>query len=290
MAAPKKTETQPYEGKKCFVISPIGDDGSETRRAIDGLLEAVLSPVLLKLGFQVIAPHNIDKPGSITKQIIEHLLEDDLVIANLTLLNPNVLYELAVRHAKRLPVVSLAEKGTKLPFDIADERTIYFVNDYAGAEALKVQLEVTVTSAMADEVPDNPIYRAAKASVMQEVERTNIEDYILERLEKIERLLTPKKASTPMVFPLGSEVFREPIVAFAIEAKGSSESIGTLEDYLTGLESLGRISVSPIDKKSKGSTDIAEFSIIVPTAASKEQLVLDLNHFAIEHGIRLDFY
>lgn len=172
--------------KKCFIISPLGADDSETRRKADGLINAVLKPVLKELEFETIAPHEIDTPGSITQQVIQHLLQDELVIANLTELNPNVMYELAVRHAKRLPVVCVVEKGTKLPFDIATERTIFYDNDMAGVEALKPRLHKTIVEAVADKDPDNPIYRVVKDSIMREVVATDdSQTYILKRLDEI---------------------------------------------------------------------------------------------------------
>ena len=98
--------------KQCFIVTPLGMVGSEIRRKADGVIEAVLNPILEEFEYKVIAPHEIDNPGSITKQIIEHLLHDELVIANLTNLNPNVMYELAVRHATRLSsLLTSLQKG-----------------------------------------------------------------------------------------------------------------------------------------------------------------------------------
>lgn len=174
--------------KTCFVISPLGKDTSETRRAADGLINSVIKPLLTEMDFEVIAPHEIDNPGSITAQVIKHLLNADLVIANLSELNPNVMYELAVRHAKRLPVVTVVQNGTTLPFDIATERTIFFENDMSGVLELRSKLQKAVVEAMQESEPDNPIYRVIKSQIIQEVasaKSDDIQSYILNRLEEM---------------------------------------------------------------------------------------------------------
>ena len=174
----------------CFVITPIGNVDSETYRKANGLIESVIKPVLENLGYKVEAAHKINSTGSITNQIIERLLESKLVIANLTDLNPNVMYELAVRHAKRLPVISLAEKGTKLPFDIQAERTLFYQDSMIGVEELKPQL-IEAVKEIDFENPehDNPIYRAAKSLVMRQVVTSDVDQYFFTRLNFIESML-----------------------------------------------------------------------------------------------------
>ncbi|MCU1787501.1 hypothetical protein CUU54_01345 [Pectobacterium polaris] len=176
--------------KKCFVVTPIGGKESTTRRRAQGILDAVIRPLLEEKKIEVFVAHEISAQGSITKQVIEHLLQDDLVIANLTELNPNVMYELAVRHCKRLPVVAIAEEGTILPFDISDERTTFYRNDMAGAHELKPVLSAAIDSALLENKPDNPVYRVAESIIIKESTETLTADkYIMQRLDSIEKLV-----------------------------------------------------------------------------------------------------
>jgi hypothetical protein len=112
--------------KQCFVIAPIGYPGSSTRKRSDQILKHIIKPAVKKCGYEAIRADDIAQTGMITKQILQRVAEDPLVIADLTGGNPNVFYELAIRHALQKPLVQIIEKGEKLPFDIADTRTIYF--------------------------------------------------------------------------------------------------------------------------------------------------------------------
>lgn len=112
------------EKKVCFVISPIGTEGSDIRRRADQLLRHIISPAVGVCGFEAIRADQISEPGLITTQVIHHIIEDPLVIADLTGSNPNVFYELAIRHAIRKPLVQIIQKDDKIPFDVAGMRTI----------------------------------------------------------------------------------------------------------------------------------------------------------------------
>lgn len=108
----------------CFYITPIGESGSEQRKHSDLFLSSLVEPALEQLHLRVVRADNIDKPGTITKQIIEYIIKSRLVIADLSFHNPNVFYELAIRHAVRLPVVQLIRTADRIPFDLSHIRTI----------------------------------------------------------------------------------------------------------------------------------------------------------------------
>lgn len=112
--------------KSCFVICPIGDDDSEPRKRSDQVLKYIIQPAARKAGYNAERADQIDKPGIITSQVIQRVVNDDLVIADLTDSNPNVFYELAIRHALKKPLVQIIKKGERIPFDIAATRTIYY--------------------------------------------------------------------------------------------------------------------------------------------------------------------
>ena len=87
-------------------------------------MEAIVEPALKQIGLEVKRADHIDKPGTITKQIIEYISKAKLVIADLSFHNPNVFYELALRHAFRLPTVQIIRKADRIPFDLNQTRTI----------------------------------------------------------------------------------------------------------------------------------------------------------------------
>lgn len=108
----------------CFYITPIGSPDSEQRKHSDLFMGSFIEPVVQSFGLTVVRADGIDKPGVITRQIIEYIVKSRLVIVDLSYHNPNVFYELAIRHMMRLPIVQLIRKSDGIPFDINQMRTI----------------------------------------------------------------------------------------------------------------------------------------------------------------------
>jgi nucleoside 2-deoxyribosyltransferase len=113
------------KNKVCFLVSPIGDKRSEQRQETDNLFDT-LNLILKNCNLDVQCSHKLNTSTSITKEIMEFLEKSDLVIINLTGLNPNVMYEFGYRCAIKKPFICVAKEGTKLPFDTQDIRTIFY--------------------------------------------------------------------------------------------------------------------------------------------------------------------
>ncbi len=198
--------------KTCFIITPIGSANSPIRREIEGVYDEAIIPTLNELGFsekEICMAHKIDESGSINNQIINKIANSDLVIANLSDLNPNVMYELAIRHAVRKPVVTICRNGTTLPFDLTTERTIFYENDFSGLTELKLELSKKCKSALncKNNEIDNPIFSALKVGKLFEnlgstegsskTGETELLKYMLGILEDIKRN-TNKQSETKL--------------------------------------------------------------------------------------------
>lgn len=129
------------EKKICFVICPIGKPDTDVRKRSDAILDYIISPVVQQFDYEALRADKISETGMITYQVIEHLLEDPLVVADLTDNNANVYYELAIRHAIKKPVIHIIEFGQTPPFDTKDIRTVPVASeDLKIAEEAKAQI------------------------------------------------------------------------------------------------------------------------------------------------------
>ena len=149
--------------KTIFIISPIGSEKSPDRIYFDKVRRHIIDPVAEEMGYSTIRADEIPRPGTITKQIIDHLLNDDLVIADMTEKNPNVFYELAVRHAVGKPVILLGAIGDTIPFDLAAQRVIFYDLDPDNIENAKNDLKRQIQEVNTDTfIVDSPIEESIK--------------------------------------------------------------------------------------------------------------------------------
>jgi hypothetical protein len=117
----------------CFVIGPIGSElapiGSEARTRYEDSMqvwEEIILPACKEVGLETpVRADQLARAGEITEQIFRRLRNDDVVIADVTDANPNVMYELGLRHTLDRLTVQIGEFD-RLPFDVSVIRTIEF--------------------------------------------------------------------------------------------------------------------------------------------------------------------
>src|SRR5499425_1412546 len=118
-----------------FVAMPFGTKQNSAKQDIDfnRIYEEYIRPALEGAGFEVFRADEEQRAGNIRTDMFQELLMADLVVADLTINNPNVWYELGVRHALRSRGVILINGGTPTPaFDIyANRKLVYGLVDGA---------------------------------------------------------------------------------------------------------------------------------------------------------------
>lgn len=131
--------------KTCFIVCPIGEPNTSTRKRSDQVFKFIISPVCKAKGFD---PTRSDKSYAVDKidqSIITQLETADLVIADLSDHNPNAFFELGYRTALKKPLIHIATEKEVLPFDVSAIRTIFYdLSDLDKTEECKLRLSETI--------------------------------------------------------------------------------------------------------------------------------------------------
>jgi hypothetical protein len=94
--------------------------------------------------------------------MIDHLLNDDLVIADMTTSNPNAFYEIGIRHMVQKPIIHMHKAGENIPFDVRLYRSLEFsIAKPSDLRDARARLKDVVQTVLSDGYKaDNPITRA----------------------------------------------------------------------------------------------------------------------------------
>ncbi|MCW9032919.1 MAG: hypothetical protein OQJ97_01775 [Rhodospirillales bacterium] len=191
----KKTEKEENIKKKCFVVGPISDAGSDTRINADWVLDGIVKPILEKRGYTIERADGISTPGNIDTQVINAVIEADLVVADLSEHNANAFYELGLRHmSPGKPVIHMIRKGEKIPFDNTAFRTIVFDHSsHKGLEQAKRDLEAQVVETEKDDFKvETPVSRARTVQKIK-FEGSDFEKTVQLEIQEIKRQLNNTK-------------------------------------------------------------------------------------------------
>jgi 3',5'-cyclic AMP phosphodiesterase CpdA len=138
-----------------FVVMPFG------QKAVDGGLfdydavyTRIFRPAAEAAGYTVSRIDEYPAGGSIPEQYLHELYRADVVLADVSSSNPNVFYELGIRHAvSSAGTVLVARHGAHLPFDIAHLRVVFYGTDEISEEAARRDIKNAISNAAAGPSP-----------------------------------------------------------------------------------------------------------------------------------------
>ena len=157
------TETQ----KTCFVIIGYGpkmDYATGREIDLDKTFDYIIKPAFEELGFLVYRSSDLTHSGVIDVPMYNGILKSDFVLADLSTLNANVLYELGIRHAVRKnTTIIISEKELTYPFDlnhilIEPYEHLGKAIDYAEVLRFKKQLQDKIKALLDTPQVDSPLY------------------------------------------------------------------------------------------------------------------------------------
>lgn len=166
------TLTERQGNKDCFVVSPIGDEGTEVRKRADQLFKYIIQPVCEECNLIPIRADQINASDAINQTVLDHLNKDALVIADLTSHNPNVFYEMGYRVASKKPIIHLKQINESIPFDVSSIRTFdYDLSDLDSVDKIKERLIKTINNMVVfeDAVEDDSIQNGNVISLLDEI-------------------------------------------------------------------------------------------------------------------------
>lgn len=155
--------------KVCFVSMPFGEKVDfETGRKLnmDATYRSMIKPAVEEAGFECVRADEIVHSGNINVPLYKQLLEADVVISDLSTSNPNVFYELGVRHALRpYTTIIISEEKFRVPFDIHSIKIFTYKHlgddiGYSEARRFTAALKDVITAA-SEQTPrqnDSPVY------------------------------------------------------------------------------------------------------------------------------------
>ena len=156
-----------------FIVRPFGTQKTRMlEKPIEFDFEKVekelIDPVLTRLGITGRTTGEIVVAGNIRDDMFELLLTRDLVVADVTIHNANVYYELGIRHALRDKKTFLIRaKGDPMPFDTLTDR--YFEYDLSNPGASVDLLANAIRQTLDSEARDSPVFRAVPNLKAQDV-------------------------------------------------------------------------------------------------------------------------
>ena len=130
---------------------PISDTDGYKRGHWQDVYNHLIKPAVEDAGYISERADEIRSANLIAVDIIKRICEYPMAVCDLSSCNPNVFYELGIRHSMKLPVVLIKDTKTNNPFDIKDIRYVEYDEGLSVAEIPSIHEQLTATITQTNE-------------------------------------------------------------------------------------------------------------------------------------------
>jgi len=110
----------------------------------ENLFKGIIKPALEENGLIALKANDIKEPGTILSQVWREIRTSQIIIADVSEQNPNVIFELGLcLGIQRCPII-LTRDPEKLPFNLRSLRYLQYNNSAAGGDRLKKELSIFI--------------------------------------------------------------------------------------------------------------------------------------------------
>ena len=172
---------------ECFVIMPFGDKKDANGKVInfDDLFDDFIKPVIEDIGLECVRCDKIAEAGWIYSKMFDHIYTAPVAVVDITSLNPNVFYELGIRHALSACItVMIKRKGTKTPFNIQGLNVIEYEENFKIAANARKQIGDFIRNGLKSRKPDSPVYSVLNLRINDKPKKLTMRRIIAYRLLK----------------------------------------------------------------------------------------------------------
>lgn len=233
----------------CFVIMPISDASGYESGHFSRVYEYLLKPSIEAAGFEAVRADDEIKTDYIVTGIIKKIVESEMILCDISTKNPNVLYELGIRHAFGKPVAIIKDKETEKIFDIQGLR-YHEYNESLRIDTVKNDVEkikeIILKTHKGKEDDFNSVVSLAmmqSANVPHKKELNKDLQFVLNAISELESKITPEinvsKKNTYLIsgnaVKVGKEAFKlgDDVYDKDFSLLGSVVAINALQKTLT---------------------------------------------------------
>ena len=207
MAAKKEAQAEKPGKKTCFVIMPFSDpDGYECGH-FRNIYEYTFAPAIRAAGYEPLRIDDNIVSSLIHGKMMNELINAPMVLCDLSTNNPNVLYELGIRHAFDKPVVLVQEMGQDRIFDIGAITSVEYHPSRLYEEVVEDQKRITeailqnASAKSAYSIMSLANLHSAKATGDKSVTSETQMNYLLQEVSKLSQKVRAMETKSADRYP-----------------------------------------------------------------------------------------